>query len=270
MSVTRSPDAVIAAWFDEGPMSLPAETRRAITAALPGARRAGGRGAARSRFGWMVPRRAALATVSIAAAVTVAVVVFGGRSSGPVATPSATPAPSATPDRTTPSRPSVDTSGWGTFTSDVNGISFGVPDNWTVQAATDWWTSTSRPSPWQLDQAISPRALGFLVASQQVGDGLADATWWQPGGGGAHVAGLACVPEPVSRYVSITVAGIPAHELTSDWCDVVIAVAGDRVYLIEAWAVVEKLALGSVDTALFEAWLTTVHFEPARAGSARP
>ena len=35
MTTSRDPDEILAAWLDEGPTRLPAQTRRAIAVALP-------------------------------------------------------------------------------------------------------------------------------------------------------------------------------------------------------------------------------------------
>lgn len=272
MSVSRNPETILAAWFEDGPTALPVEVRRAIAAALPGARRARVRDGFDPRVSWPLRRRATLATASIVVVVTVGVLTLGTGRTGPAAPPSTAPTPTGaipTPGATrSVPRPSIDLASWGTFTSDRNGIRFGVPEGWQVQPATDTWGAPVRPSPWQLDQAESPNMLGFVVASQPVDRGLADATWWPAPDGGASFAGVVCDPEPVSSYVAIVVDGLPSHEFTTDWCAVVITLAGDRVYLIEAWAELEKPRRGTVDTELFQAWLTTVHFDPASADAA--
>jgi hypothetical protein len=270
----RNPETILAAWFEDGPTVLPIEVRQSIASALPGARRARVSIGLDGRVGWPPTRRATLAAASIAVVLTLGVLALGTGPTGPAApasaTPTSTPA-AATPTPTaTPSLPhaSIDIGGWGTFTSDRNGIRFGVPQGWQVQAATDTWGPQARPSPWQLDQAMSPNMLGFIVASRPVGGGLADATWWPAPDGGASFADMACGRGPASSYVAIVVDGLPSHELTTNWCDVVITLAGDRAYLIEAWAELEKPGRGTVDTELFEAWLTTVHFDPANANAA--
>jgi hypothetical protein len=111
MTVQRDPEAILAAWLDEGPTDLPNATRRAILTALPTTPQAR-RGflAPRRNFPMLTPARAALALVIATIAVGGALSVIRIRSEqgtnvtpSPAASHPATPRATSTPDLGTPS-----------------------------------------------------------------------------------------------------------------------------------------------------------------------
>lgn len=100
MNTPRDPDAILAAWLEEGPTALPEPTRRAIAVAT--------RTTDRSRRPFWMPQRrpmmntyARLAVAVVAIAIAVGGAAYfltpaGGKTGGPpTATPSAIPSPSA-------------------------------------------------------------------------------------------------------------------------------------------------------------------------------
>ena len=104
MNTHRDPDAVMAAWLDDGPLQLPAETRQSIAVGIRTVtrRRSGiGRLLDRVDLPSINLRRLSIALGSSAAVVVVAVVAFGqyGNQPGAGGYPSPTPTigPSASP-----------------------------------------------------------------------------------------------------------------------------------------------------------------------------
>jgi len=143
MNERRDPDAILAAWLDEGPTELPDVTRRAIAAALPTTPQA--------RRGPFAPWRfTPMNTFSrVAAAVLVAALALGGAvyllgrstpSVGGRATPSV-------PPPTTPAVPptQLPASGLVPFTSAEYGYTINVPKGWGVRAATRMLNGTELP-----------------------------------------------------------------------------------------------------------------------------
>ena len=108
MNVQRDPDAILAAWLDEGPTGLPEPTRRAIAVNTRTTTQ-------RRRPVWMPPRRPLMNTYARWAVAAIAVVLAiggaayflapaGGQFGGtPNATPSATPSSSSVVASATPS-----------------------------------------------------------------------------------------------------------------------------------------------------------------------
>src|SRR3954452_14386079 len=110
MTTLRDPDEIVAVWLDDGPTRLPAQTRRAITVALPTT--------PQRRRGWSVPWRPNLMSTSLKyaiGAVAVVAIAFGGwffiapaspgvgDGPGPTASPSATASPPAPSPSVAPS-----------------------------------------------------------------------------------------------------------------------------------------------------------------------
>jgi hypothetical protein len=111
MTAQRDPDAILAAWIDEGPTDLPNVTRRAILTALPTTPQAR-RGflAPRRTLPMLTPARAVIALVIATIAVGGALSVIRNQSEqgpsvspSPAASPVATPGATPTPDLGTPS-----------------------------------------------------------------------------------------------------------------------------------------------------------------------
>ena len=116
----------------------------------------------------------------VRAVVAVAVVAIGavGCVGSQAETPSSSPSPSATgrPTSSPASAPPLTES----FTSTQHGYSVTYPEGWTVQAATEPWTSSPFPlsfgSP-EVDTLYDPilkADLFLIIASQSIGDSTPD------------------------------------------------------------------------------------------------
>ena len=134
MTQPRDPDAIIATWLDDGPIDLPADTRRAIVVGLrtqPRARRM-----AILRGMPVNPLSRFLAAAAIVLAVGgLSIFVLSNRGSGPGALPTPSPAvsiapsPSA-PPTASPSADPLDTATWKTYVSSRYGFSIAHPAGW--------------------------------------------------------------------------------------------------------------------------------------------
>lgn len=161
MTKPRDPDAIVAAWLDDGPVELPADTRRAILVGLrtqPRARRLATPGGI-----VMLPLSRLLAAAAVVLAVAfAAAVVLGNRSSGPggpSATPPSSPGPSptvavrsASPSpspvaSSAPSRPPSPTPfpSATVFSSPLYGYAVTLPAGWLVTAAQTRWDGQGAP-----------------------------------------------------------------------------------------------------------------------------
>jgi hypothetical protein len=131
----RDPDAILAAWLEEGPAQLPETTRRAIAVDLRTTRQ--------NRRVLDVPWRPNTMNpfARLAAVAAVIVIVAGGAvyllqpGNQGVGGPPASPSPSVAP-----TRPTVSASpelSWETFTSDRFGYRIDVPTGWIHSAPID-------------------------------------------------------------------------------------------------------------------------------------
>jgi hypothetical protein len=264
MSV-RDPDAILAAWLDEGPERLPDATRRAIAVTTRTTHQS-------RRLPWMPWRfptmngmsRFALAAVAIVAVALGGLYLFNpapqGGTGGPPATPSpvATPGPSPSPSATT--RPALT----GSFTSAIHGISTAYPAGWTVERGVQPWTSGLPPQcePGCADRiaevdsgspflGLSSQPRGGRTGEQWAADLLNEPTW-----------DATCPPE--TEPVSIDGAPGMIAVICPDGTLTALTWVEDRGYLIVLY--------GVDDTAWFKQILTTVrlHPEDAVAPSASP
>jgi hypothetical protein len=154
MNVQRDPDAILAAWLEEGPNALPEPTRRAIAVNTRTMNQ-------RRHLMWLPQRSPTMNPLArIAAAAIVVVAVLGGAiyltapgggvgggppaSAGPSPAPSAVPSPSVsaapTPTATPPS-----TVGWLPFTSSHYGYTIAYPPTWAATQATRVWAVATDP-----------------------------------------------------------------------------------------------------------------------------
>ena len=149
MNQPRDLDAIIATWLDDGPIDLPAETRRAIVVGLrtqPRARRMAILGGlpvnSLNRF--------ATAAAIVLAVGALSIFVLSNRGtgpgtqSGPTPTATTTPSPSAPPTGS-PSLAPLDTTSWTPFVSNRYGFSIAYPPDWSSsQAERTWVFETDR------------------------------------------------------------------------------------------------------------------------------
>ena len=179
MTARREPDAILAAWLEEGPDVLPESTRRAIEVTI--------RTTHQSRLPnwlpWRAPTLNGMTRLALAAATVVAVVVAGlyvlrpgvdqpgvGGPGSPV--PSASPSPSPSPSPAPSSTPSLlDTSTWVPFESARYDFAISHPDDWTEKPAEHDWTFENDIEAWLstgvesfLNPEVSVKASAWSVA----------------------------------------------------------------------------------------------------------
>jgi len=154
MTERRDPDAILAAWLDEGPDVLPESTRRAIEVTTRTTDQA-------RHLAWL-PWRAAnmngTTRLALVAAAVVAVAVGGlyvlrPGTDGPGVGGSGSPVPSSSPSSASPTAsPSddpLDTAKWTTYVSSRYGFSIDRPADWTEEPADHAWTFENDSEAWQ-------------------------------------------------------------------------------------------------------------------------
>ena len=271
MTTMRDPEAIVAAWLDEGPDELPEGTRRAIVNSLPTITQA-----RRGRFApWRLLQMNT--TARLVAGALVAVVVAGGALyllgsrpgvGYPTATPSATPQVSTT---VTPSIPSaIDTGDWQTFTSSIHGISLDHPSDWTVNPATAAWDGKQFPEPPSpmLDVLTGPDDSAFAILSSAIPVGTRHEDWIaayrQPY---LAINPAECWPA-VAEMEQVTVdgqAGWLHGGVGSCGFTEVVTFLGGRAYLLTAYQDPTMRTYPIFGRQLFDAFLSGVRLDPAAA-----
>ena len=215
MTQPRDPDSIIATWLDDGPIDLPADTRRAIAvglrtqprvrrmaflrAALPGPR----------RFRSMpILSRIAFAATALLAFVVVGVLVFPRSTTNIASTPvPTTTLPSSSPVATTlPSSSSdspraseaasvLDTSAWTPYTSNQYGFAIAHPPGWVSYPAS---------RAWALDgTALDPLSAG-MDSFMPLDDSVRVSAWITPVDGGTSLDEPAQLEQWVANYCEKT------------------------------------------------------------------
>ena len=279
MTIPRDPDAILAAWLEEGPNRLPDATRRAIAVSTRTTRQ--------SRLPDWLPWRAlnlnGMTRTALAAVAVVAVVVGGlfvlrpgtdqpGSVGGPGSpVPSASPAPSASPFPSASPAPSASAipeppvgAMTQAFTSPTFGYSIRYPAGWTVTP-----TTGEGPTPGGADDFGS--AAGgwyFRALSRAIPDGVVVDDWIL---GTLQQSGdPECMP-PRDTQESVTVDGHEGRIL--GFCGVPPApqieatvVVDKRAYLFTLYDG-RKAASEEEARALFDRFTTTITLDPGSAGS---
>lgn len=250
------------------------------------------------------PRPVQSSNARVAVAVVVTIVAVGGAVALIVARPGAGgPSPSPIPrasaaalaterPSTGSSLPSLDVAIWVDFTSARNGISAKFPPAWAVTAALgdSYYTRQGYPAPrigqlhdpgptqGALDSAISTDGMAFFISSLWIPAGMSEAAWWDDYAGADVCAGCtpgrvpgpsaACFPKLPSDFKHVTVDGQQGYEhggLPSCNFTEVVVLVGGRAYQLTAYVNVYHVTGQVFDQALFTAWLSTIHFDPATA-----
>lgn len=207
MSVQRDPDAILAAWLEEGPSVLPEATRRAIAVNT----RTNRQTRRPTWLPWRTPSMTVLARMAVAAIAIV--VAFGGAAylfaprenqAAPPPSPAASTSPSS-----------------ALFRSPLYAYSVQVPPNWTVTPATVPWPGGFQleEDPADADSFLlegSPGGASISIKAHAIPTGMTAAAWladwerlFEVGG---HCFGSA------GPWTDASVAGIPARRL--QWrCD---------------------------------------------------
>jgi len=284
-NATHDPDALLAAWLDEGPTDLPDETRWAILTALPTTPQA--------RRGLLAPWRSTRLNMfaRVAAVVVVAVVAIGAlalfagprRGVGgpsPSSVPSSASSSASSAPSTLASAPplaSLD----ATFVSPSHGYQVGYPTGWTV---------TKGIGPWPLGTARFPgNSVSDVIVTPSGADRmrLSGASIALPRG--MTMDGFRAFASPFSSPFTAdactTVAPLPVPVMINDQaspgaspkpveavvsingCDA-LAELGGYIYDVEVIAGGRGYTFtldGHLTTADALAWLATIKLEPASA-----
>jgi hypothetical protein len=185
MSAERDPDAILIAWFEEGPSSLPKETSRAIKVAARSTTQ-------RRRFAISLGRWPRFGAIPASAVAVTALAVLGGAlvlravdpfavggpSEQPRVFPSASARATASPSASTIPRSEP-------FTSRRYGYRFERPVDWEINESTRPWEigEVVAPDLEALDRFLIPSSIpgnptGFVgVASQPIATGDTAETW---------------------------------------------------------------------------------------------
>lgn len=279
MNVQRDPDSILNAWLDEGPTDLPDATRRAILTSLSTT--------AQARRGLFAPWRFSLmnASTRLAVAAIVAVIAIGGAIyligqrtgvGGPTPAPTINPTPHPTASVAAAASPvptldvPLDTAQWTAFTSPRNGASAKFPPGWTMTAATvPWIWQPQDPGPpnGASDTAVASDRRALLISTQKIPAGMSEDAWWADyiGQGGPIPF---CFPATKAGYEAVTVDGHPGYlHGNQNGCNFteVIVLAGGRAYQLSAFVNLDVAVQGVFSRAVFDAWLSTVHLDPAGA-----
>ena len=268
MNQPRDPDTIIAAWLDEGPVDLPAETRRAIAVGLrtqPRVRRMAILGGS----SMLALNRIVAAAAIVLAVGTLSAFVLANRGGGPGGTPAPSPtaalaaSPSLSPSQSvsaapTPTATPPSTSGWLPFTSSHYGYTIAYPPTWTKTQATRVWDVATNPlvapAPGgALDvfegnwSGVDTAVLGFAA---DVPAGTSEDAWLA-----SYYAGRNMCPT-LPTFVAIVVAGDPG-QLDPCYDAQAFVFVGHRVYVFVIFQQNEQ--------PLFRAFLSTVRFPPNAA-----
>jgi hypothetical protein len=276
MNQPRDPDTIIATWLEEGPVDLPAETRRAIAVGLrtqPRARRMAVLGGSTMS---PINRLAAAAAILLALGGLSAFVLAnrggGGAGATPppsasaalAVTPSSSPPPSASPSASpTPAATQPSTVGWLPFTSSHYGYTIAYPPTWVPSQATRTWDiakdrlrlpAAAPGGVWDVILGVPPSGpetavLGFAA---DVPAGTTEDAWLA-----SYYAGSSYCPT-MPTFVPITVDSHPG-KLDPCFDAQAFVFVGNRVYVFVIYQQEEQ--------PLFRAFLSTVKLPASPSGS---
>lgn len=280
MRAQRDPEAILAAWLEEGPAMLPESTKRAIGVTTRTTRQS-------RRPRWMPSwatrgidmTRFVVATAAVAAIVVGGLVAFrpgthGGTDAGGSQSPtSALPSSSPVASFEIP----IPTLSEG-FTSGSYGYSLRIPAGWQSEPGTstwsppDWKASNTPPDPF--DFLVAPAGMPVLrAASAVLPDGAVADDWINEFITHSPVAG--CAP-PRNALEPVVIdgqagrlrgfCGLGALEI-----EATVVVAG-RVYVFTLFLGSDWTAGEANARAWFDAFVSTIQLQPedARSPSASP
>jgi hypothetical protein len=259
-------------WLEDGPVDAPDAVAKTVLAAFSSIPQRRGVLRVPWRFPFMNGYARALAGIAAVAVVAVVALtllnrqpaaVIGGPGS-PSPSPSAAPTPSPTP---------INTATWKSFTSARHGVTIHYPSDWTATAATaPWAAGVEAPAPPNpiLDAftAPGPNGQAFVVISQPLPKGVTGAAWlakYEKDGAAKYP--LMCWPS-ADKMEQTTTGGQPAWihgGVESCGFTEAIAFAGGRIYELTGYQDPSMTTFPVFDRALFDAFLSTVQFDPAKA-----
>ena len=274
MNTQRDPDAILAAWLEDGPSRLPDATRRAIGVAT----RSTDQRRRPTWASWRLPDMNSSARLAVAAIVVVAVGAAGfallgpglsgtGTRVSPAPSQSSSPVPTSSPV-VTPSPALTDISNWVSFTSTRYGYTISHPPSWTATAADKDSTATALPvdaPDSSADHFIDAGASYQILVTSFAVDlppGMAFDDWitsyYTPKPGSA----AACSNPPTLQ--AMTVDGHPGTIALNDPCsdEEAFVLVDGRIHSFGIWRENQE--------ALFQAFLSTVQFPSGASASASP
>lgn len=282
MTVRRDPDAILAAWLEEGPDVLPEATRRAIEVTTRTTHQA-------RRLTWL-PWRAThmngMTRLALAAAAVVAVAVGGLYLFRPATDPSGgvggpgSPAPSASPSSSPAPSASgalLDTTTWVTYESRRYGFSIDRPDDWTQRPSTRDWTFEPDAADW-----LSPAQESFISApgevrvsawSVAVEPGTSAEAWIQAYCESSADSATEVCPSIQDGAVPVVVDQRPAVLfLDPGWDPQAFILNGDRMHVVVVWRGEDDPSVRPFGGArrLLESFLSTMVLGAPEATSAPP
>jgi hypothetical protein len=259
-------EALLSEWLEDGPTEAPDQVLPIVLASVQEIPQRGGL----LRRPWKsgLARRPAGAVVAIAAAVAIMATVL---LAAPRTTPSNVGAPSTAPGASpNPASTPIVTTWWDGLSVSGLGASFRIPPGWTDTPADPPWAWQGSPGTALelIAPAIDPERGALFIASQPMPAGVTPANWWADRLGSDTGAGPAeCFPMSQSGYRTTTVGGQTAYVhggLAVCSFTEAIVLTGGRAYQVTGFAYLDH-APGVFDPALFEAFLSTIRFEPASA-----
>ncbi len=250
MTTPRDLDSILAAWVDEGPTRLPADTRRAILVSTRTTRQ-------QRRLRWL-PWRTSMLSITRVAILAMVIAIVGPIGLNLIGSGALfSPGP-------------IDTSDWTTYVSDGYGFSVGHPAGWTERPADHTWTLAA-DTDWLSSASEGFEAPGnavlvtaWSVAIQPETDrptGAWIATY-------CHLNTMPCAGLE-DRTIPVTMDGYPGSLLRSQDDIQAFILVGDRMYVAAVWEPDSdpRVAPYGGATRLLEAYLSTMHLLPGGAAT---
>jgi hypothetical protein len=271
MSTNPTMEERLEAWLSEGPARAPDHVLDGVLASFPTA-------GARARSGpsprLALRRRSLLAATATAAAAVVLVIGAWGLIPRQGVGPQSSPSPSGSmPSSRQPGSVSLDTTTWDAFTSGRFGLSFAYPPGgWYRHVSTAPWPIGTDPRATEAgsDSVESNGVDGssFWAASQSVPRDVEELDWLSAY---AQTGTRSMCYPPPEELERISIDGEAAYLIESGACGFFQAFAfvGGRVYVLTGQGFWDPNQGPPMKRELFDAFLTTVRFDPSSANDAR-
>jgi hypothetical protein len=266
MTVQRDPDAILAAWLEEGPNQLPEQTRRAISFTTRTTEQ-------KRRPSWALWRTPLMPTFARLAVATIALIAFvggavyfmapqqGAGGAPPSPSPTVTSAP--TPASPSPEAQATVPTEWTHYTSSRFAYSADYPSAWGVTPATHDWPAIGIPDHGGVSvDNFGPRPFGIqLTVSSVLLKADADTA--------ARIAEIDALNQafcdPASNRHSVTVDGATLRQqdqVCADSANIIeiVGAGGGRFYQIN-FARDDSTPLTATDRATFDRFLASFRFD---------
>jgi hypothetical protein len=150
-------------------------------------------------------------------------------------------------------------------------VTVSFPAEFSVTPAVESWVwqlHDTGPTDSELDAAMSPDRMFLSIASERLPTGMTAAEWLAPDPSQPPGGPAACFPTSLSGFIKVTVDGVTGYEHGGlNGCNFteVLVVTGGRGYEITALVNHDTVTNAVVPPSFFDAWLATIHFDPASA-----